>query len=328
MKIDVSKIGELGFVDAKISDDTNLIHEINRLRKEKNAIILAHYYQRSEIQEIADFVGDSLALSQIASNVQAKIILFAGVKFMAETAKILSPNSKVLLPDLNAGCSLADSCKYVDFKNFISNFPNHTVVTYVNTSADIKVLSDICCTSSNALKVINSIPKSKGIIFAPDENLGNYIKTKLNRKNIVVWKGACHVHEKFSLEKIIELKNNNKDAKLIVHPECKKSIQIIADYIGSTSDLLNFVRNDNCKIFIVATEPGILFQMKKENPKKIFIPAPSIDSSCGCSECLYMKLITLEKIFLTLNYEIPEIIMENNFINKAKKPILNMLKIV
>lgn len=326
--MDVNEIIKLGFVDQKIEEGTDLIEEINRLRKEKNAIILAHYYQRPEVQEIADFVGDSLALSQKAANTDAKIILFAGVKFMAETTKILSPNSKVLLPDLNAGCSLADSCKYSDFKLFVSQYPEHVVVTYINTSADIKTLSDISCTSSNALNVVSAIPKSKGVIFAPDENLGNYIKEKLNRQNMIVWKGGCHVHEKFSLEKVLRIKRERPKAKLIVHPECKKVIQLVADFIGSTNELLKYVKTDTSNCFIVATEPGILYQMKKDNPEKKFIPAPPIDSSCGCSECSFMKLITLEKIFLTLKFEIPEITMDKEFLLKARNPIIKMLEIV
>ena len=302
------------------------IDEISRLKRDKNAIILAHYYQTSDIQDIADFVGDSLALSQKAADNDADIILFAGVKFMAETAKILSPHKKVLLPDMEAGCSLADSCKAEDFKNFIEKYPNHTVITYVNASAEIKALSDIICTSSNAVKIVESLPKNEKIIFAPDRNLGNYISNILDRE-MVIWDGACHVHEEFSLEKILKLQNEYPEAKLIAHPECKAPIRMVADFIGSTAALLQYIKTDTSKIYIVATEPGIIHQMYKSRPEKQFIIAPPIDSSCGCSECNFMKMITIKKIYDCLKNEVPEISLDEEIIIKAAKPIIRMLNL-
>lgn len=322
-----SNVDYLGYVDENLDSSINLVDEINKLKREKNAVILAHYYQNPEIQDIADFVGDSLALSQKAASVKADIIVFAGVKFMAETAKILSPKSKVLLPDLNAGCSLAESCKYDDFKKFVDKYPNHKVVTYVNTTADIKSLSYICCTSSNAVRVINSIPANEPIIFAPDRNLGNYLKALTKRENMVVWDGACHVHDQFSLEKIVQLKKEHPNAKFIAHPECPKTILLIADYIGSTSDLLNYTSKDDSKEYIVATEVGILHQMIKSNPSKTFIPAPPNDSTCACNECSFMKLITLKKLYLTLKYEKPQIDVDERLIELARLPIERMLKV-
>jgi quinolinate synthase len=300
------------------------IKEILKIKTEKNAIILAHYYQTSDIQDIADFVGDSLALSQKAADNDADIIVFAGVKFMAETAKILSPEKKVLLPDMEAGCSLADSCDPKKFKEFIEKYPDHTVITYVNASAEIKALSDIICTSSNALKIIESLPKEEKIIFAPDRNLGNYISLQTG-KEMVIWDGACHVHEEISLEKIVQLKEKEPTAKLIAHPECKAPIRMIADFIGSTAALLKFIETDINKTYIVATEPGIIHQMKKSRPEKNFLAAPSLDSSCGCSECNFMKLITIKKIYDCLKTEKPEIIINKSLINKAVKPIIRML---
>lgn len=305
---------------------TDYIAEIKKLKKEKNAIILAHYYQTDEVQDIADFVGDSLALSQKAASNEADIILFAGVKFMAETAKILSPEKKVLLPDINAGCSLADSCKEEDFRKFIEENPGRTVITYVNTNTDIKALSDIICTSSNAIRIIESLPKDEKIIFAPDRNLGNYILNKTGR-DMVIWNGACHVHEEFSLEAILDLKIENPEAKVIVHPECELPVRMIADFIGSTSALLEFTRKDSSATYIVATEPGIIHQMKKNNPSKQYIPAPPKDSTCGCSECNFMKLITIEKIFRCLRDEEPEILIGNDVLEKARKPIWRMMEI-
>lgn len=305
---------------------TDLVSEIKRMKKEKNAIILAHYYQTGDIQDIADFVGDSLALSQKAASNDADIILFAGVKFMAETAKILAPEKKVLLPDINAGCSLADSCKAKDFKKFIKDNPGRTVITYVNTTAEIKALSDISCTSSNAVQIVNSLPPEEKIIFAPDRNLGNYVLNKTGR-DIVVWNGTCHVHEEFSLEAILKLKEENKEAKVIVHPECELPVRMIADFIGSTSALLSFTKNDPSSCYIVATEPGIIHQMKKENPQKTYIPAPPRDSTCGCSECNFMKLITMEKIYRSLKTEKPEITVNRKIITAAQKPIQRMLEI-
>jgi quinolinate synthase len=302
------------------------ISEIKRLKAEKNAIILAHYYQTGDIQDIADFVGDSLALSQKAASNNANIILFAGVKFMAETAKILAPDKKVLLPDMNAGCSLADSCKAVDFEKFIKENPGRTIVSYVNTTAEIKSLSDIICTSSNAIQIIESLPYYEKIIFAPDRNLGNYVLNKTGR-DIVIWNGTCHVHEEFSLEAIIGLKKENPDAKIIVHPECELPVRMVADFIGSTSSLLQFTKKDNGKCYIVATEVGIIHQMKKENPGKTYIPAPPRDSTCGCSECSFMKLITMEKILNCLANEKPEIIVDKDILLKAQKPIRRMMEI-
>jgi quinolinate synthase len=302
------------------------IEGINRLRVEKNAIILAHYYQTGDIQDIADFVGDSLALSQKAASNDADIILFAGVKFMAETAKILAPVKKVLLPDIKAGCSLADSCREDDFKKFIQDNPGRTVVTYVNTTAEIKALSDIICTSSNAVQIVESLPENEKIIFGPDRNLGNYVLNKTGR-DIIVWNGACHVHEEFSLEAILKLKNEYTEAKLIAHPECELPIRMVADFIGSTSSLLQYSKTDRAKIYIIATEVGIIHQMQKENPHKKFIPAPPKDSTCGCSECNFMKLITLEKIYNCLKAESPEINIESDIILRARKPIIRMMEI-
>lgn len=302
------------------------ITEIKRMKAEKNAIILAHYYQTGDIQDLADFVGDSLALSQKAADNSADIILFAGVKFMAETAKILAPEKKVLLPDMAAGCSLADSCKPSDFKKFIQNNPGRTVVSYVNTTAEIKALSDIICTSSNAVQIVNSLPPDEKIIFAPDRNLGNYVKSKTDR-DIIVWNGACHVHEEFSLEAILKLKKENPHAKIIVHPECELPVRMVADFIGSTAALLQFTKNDESGTYIIATEPGIIHQMKKANQGKTFIPAPPKDSTCGCSECSFMKLITIEKIYRCLKNEKPEITVNKEIIELARKPILRMMDI-
>ncbi len=313
-------------VEGKI-DQKYYIKEIQRLRKEKNAVILAHFYQEGEIQDIADFVGDSLALSQQAAKTDADIILFAGVHFMAETAKILAPSKKVLIPDTEAGCSLADSCPPAEFEKFVAAHPGHTVISYVNTTASIKALTDIICTSSNALQIVNSLPEDEKIIFAPDRNLGNYIKSVTGRENMVIWDGACHVHEEFSLEKILELKNEHPDAKIIAHPECEKPILIVADHIGSTSSLLKFTRQDNSQKFIVATESGIIHQMKKENPDKQYIPAPPKDSTCACNDCKFMKMITLKKIYNCLKEEKPEIIIEESLRKRAEVPIRRMLDI-
>jgi len=315
-----------GFVDIPVEKSINMVDEINRMRKEKNAIILAHYYQTADIQDIADFVGDSLQLSQKSAKTSADIIVFAGVHFMAETAKILSPEKKVLIPDLNAGCSLAESCKAEDFKKFLEQYPGYTVISYVNTSAEIKALTDITCTSSNAMQIINSLPENEKIIFAPDKNLGNYIKTVTGR-DMIIWQGACHVHEEFSLEKIVELKKLNPEAKILAHPECEKPILLVADHIGSTSSLLKFTSEDSSKVYIVATEPGIIHQMKKVNPDKDFIPAPPNDSTCACSECNFMKLITLKKIYNCLKFEMPEVNVSEDIRIKAVRSIQNMLKI-
>ena len=300
--------------------------EIERMKKEKNAIILAHYYQTGDIQDIADYVGDSLALSQKAASNNADIILFAGVLFMAETAKILAPEKKVLLPDMAAGCSLSDSCKAEDFKIFIKKNPGRTVISYVNTSAEIKALSDIICTSSNAIQIVESLPVNEKIIFAPDRNLGNYILNKTGR-DMVIWNGTCHVHEEFSLEAIIKLKDKYPEAKIIVHPECELPIRLIADYIGSTSSLLSFTKRDKSKVFIVATEAGIIHQMNKANPDKLYIPVPPRDSTCACSECNFMKLITMKKIYYCLKDEAPEIKLDKDIILKAGKSIRRMMEI-
>jgi len=315
-----------GFVDAKIDKSIDIVGEINALRKEKNAIILAHFYQEEDIQDIADFVGDSLALSQQAAKTKAKMIVFAGVHFMAETAKILSPDKKVLLPDLNAGCSLAESCPHEEFAVFKEKYPEHIVVSYVNATAEIKTLSDIVCTSSNAVKIVESIPKEKKIIFAPDKNLGKYISRITGRK-MVIWDGGCHVHEAFSLERILETKKKYQDAKLIAHPECDEKILNIADHIGSTASLLEFTTKDPSDEYIVATDSGIIYQMKKKVPDKHFIPAPPEDRSCDRSDCNFMKTITVEKIYNTLRYEIPEIILDEEIRRRAEKPILRMMEI-
>lgn len=326
--MNIYDVEKVGFVDEEIDPSLNLVDEINKLKREKNAVILAHYYQNPEIQDIADFVGDSLSLSQQAERAKANIIVFAGVSFMAETAKILSPESKVILPDLNAGCSLADSCKYDDFKRFIDNHPHHVIITYINTSADIKTLSHICCTSSNAVNVINSVPEHKPIIFAPDRNLGNYLKALSKRENMIIWDGACHVHEQFSLVKLLKLKEENPNAPIIAHPECPKPILIVADFIGSTQALLNYSHSvSHANTFIVATEVGILHQMARYSPTKTFIPAPPNDSTCACNECSYMKLVTLKKLYLSLKYELPEINVDNNIIDLARIPIHNMLNL-
>jgi quinolinate synthase len=303
-----------------------LLREIQELKKQKNAVILAHYYQTPDIQDLADFIGDSLALSQQAAATKADMIVFAGVTFMAETAKILSPEKKVIIPDLMAGCSLADSCKKEDFEKFISENPGRTVVTYVNTTAEIKALSDISCTSSNAKQIIESLPPDEKIIFGPDRNLGNYIKS-LTGRDILVWNGTCHVHEAFSLEAILKLKKEHKGSKLIAHPECEMPVRLAADYIGSTSGLLSFISRDEGRTYIVATEPGIIHQMKKAQPGKEFIPAPPVDSTCGCSECNFMKMITVEKIYKSLKFEEPEINIDPEIIKRAAVPIKRMLEI-
>jgi len=300
--------------------------KINQLRIKKNAVILAHYYQIPEIQDIADFVGDSLDLSRKSAEIDADVIVFAGVHFMAETAKILSPEKKVLLPDLDAGCSLADSCPVGEFRKFREQYPLHIVVSYVNTTAEIKALTDITCTSTNALSIINSIPKEQSIIFAPDRNLGNYLNS-ITGRNMLLWDGACHVHEEFSLEKIMNLLQEYPQAKLIAHPECTKPVQIAADFIGSTSALLKYVNNDNAKEYVVATESGILHQMKRQNPNKIFIPGPPIDSTCGCNDCKFMKMHNLQKIYESLRDDKYEIKLGKEIVSKAGKPIRRMLEL-
>ncbi len=320
-----NKLNAVGFLDLD-TDNIDYISEINKLRKEKNAVILAHYYQRPEIQDIADFVGDSLALAQKAAATSADMIVFAGVHFMAETAKILNPSKKVVLPDLNAGCSLASSCPTVDFEAFIKQHPNHIVVSYVNTSAEIKALTDIVCTSSNAEKIINSIPKDQPIIFAPDRNLGAYLIKKTGRE-MVLWDGACLVHEAFSLDKILKLYQEHPDAEIIAHPESQEHILKVAKYIGSTAGLLDYVKKSPAKKFIVATEAGILHKMNNETPGKICIAAPSNDDSCNCSECAFMKLNTMKKLYLCIKYEMPNIEIEESLGKKAVKSINRMLEI-
>jgi quinolinate synthase len=319
-------IDRAGFIYIPIDKSLNLVEEIDRMRKEKNAVILAHFYQEGEVQDIADFVGDSLGLSQQAAATDADIILFAGVHFMAETAKILAPGKKILIPDINAGCSLADSCPPAEFAKFKEDYPGHTVISYVNTTAEIKALTDIICTSTNALEIIQSLPADEKIIFAPDRNLGNYIQSVTGRE-MVIWDGACHVHEEFSLERILELKNENPDAQIIAHPECEKPILIVADHIGSTTSLLNYTIKDTGDTYIVATESGILHQMRKSSPHKNFIPAPPKDSTCACNDCKYMKLISLKKIYNTLKYELPEITLEQDLMDRARGSIVRMLEI-
>lgn len=303
-----------------------LIEKINILRKEKNAIILAHYYQESDIQDIADFVGDSLALAQWAAKTTADIIVLCGVHFMGETAKILSPQKRVFIPDGMASCSLAESCPADEFKRFTEAHPGHTVISYVNTTAAVKALTDIVVTSTNAKQIVDSLPEDEKIIFGPDKNLGDYIN-KLTGRNMLLWEGACHVHEQFSLEKILELKKEYPRALLLAHPECRKYILEIADHVGSTSSIIAFARNSGYKQFIVATESGILHRMQKENPDKEFIPAPPEDSTCACNDCFYMKMNTLEKLYLCLKNERPEIFVEEEVRLKAVKPIERMLEI-
>jgi quinolinate synthase len=299
--------------------------EILAFKKEKNAVILAHYYQIPEIQDIADYVGDSLGLSQQAAQTDAEIIVFAGVHFMAETAKILNPAKKVILPDLNAGCSLADSCQPEDFKKFLEKYPHHTVISYINCSAAIKCMSDIICTSGNAVQIVNSLPTDEKIIFAPDKNLGGYINS-LTGRNMVLWNGTCEVHNILSKEKIVELKIKNLTAKLIAHPECDAAVLELADFIGSTTALLGFTRNSEATKFIVATETGILHQMKKDSPTKEFIIVPA-DETCSCNDCPYMKLNTMEKLYLSMKNEQPEITLPQDVIEEARKPIIRMLEI-
>ncbi len=315
-----------GFVDEPIPDSIDLIQEINRLKKEKNAFILAHYYQVDEIQDIADVVGDSLALAQQATKIEADLIVMCGVHFMAETVKILNPNKKVLLPDLHAGCSLADSCPYDDFKRFVEAHPDHKVISYVNTSAAVKTLTDVVVTSSNARQIVESFPADQKLIFAPDRNLGNYINSVTGR-NMLLWDGACHVHEQFSLEKIVELKLKYPQSLILAHPECQRVVLNVADFIGSTLALLNFSKESEATQFIVATESGIIHEMRKASPHKEFIPAPPIDSTCGCNDCNFMKLNTLKKLYLCLKHEYPFIEVEEDVRKKAEIPIRKMLEI-
>jgi len=320
-----AEVQKAGFLDIELDPSLDLFAEIEKLKQEKNAILLAHYYQEPDIQDVADYIGDSLGLAQQAEKTNADMIVFAGVHFMAETAKILNPAKKVVIPDLKAGCSLSDSCPPPLFKKFKEQNPDHAVVSYINCSAGIKALSDVICTSSNAKIIVDSFPEDQPLIFAPDKNLGGYINKKTGRK-MLLWNGACMVHEIFSLEKITRLKIRHPQAKLIAHPECEDPILRIADYIGSTTGLLKFTKSDPSREYIVATETGILHQMVKANPEKTFIPAPP-DNSCACNDCPHMKRNTLEKLYLCMKYETPEITMEENLRMAAKKPIDRMLEI-
>lgn len=314
-----------GFLDVDTDPTVDLFRAIEQLKQEKNAIILAHYYQEPDIQDIADYIGDSLGLAKQAAQTDASIILFAGVHFMAETAKILNPNKKVLLPDLKAGCSLADSAPTELFKQFKARHPDYVVISYINCSAEIKALSDIICTSGNAEKIIESVPENTPILFAPDRNLGAYLNKKTGR-NMLLWNGACQVHELFSVEKITRLKMRHPEAKVLAHPECEAPLLALADYIGSTTQLLKYSHSDSAQAYIVATETGILHQMQKDNPQKIFIPAPP-NNNCACNDCPYMKLNTLEKVYNTLLYELPEIQMEESLRIAAKKPLDRMMEV-
>lgn len=316
---------EKGFLEKKIDPSLDLFKEILHLKKNKNAIILAHYYQDSDIQDIADYIGDSLGLAQQAEKTKADIILFAGVHFMAETAKILNPKTKVLIPDLKAGCSLADSCPPAEFSAFKASHPDHIVLTYINCTADIKALSDVIVTSTNAVQIVESFPKDQKIIFAPDKNLGAYIN-KITGRNMVLWNGSCMVHEIFSLEKLIKLKAQHPKALVLAHPECEAPILEYADFIGSTTAILNYSKKSEAQEFIVLTETGIIHQMQKASPGKTFIPAPP-NNSCACNDCPHMKLNTLEKIYIALKYEQPELLMSDELIEKSRKPIAKMLEL-
>lgn len=325
MELARSNVEKKGFLDIEIDPTRDLFHEIERLKKEKNAVLLAHYYQEPDIQDVADYIGDSLGLAQQAAKTSADIIVFAGVHFMAETAKILNPDKKVLLPDLHAGCSLSDSCPPPLFKRFKEQHPDHLVISYINCSAGIKALSDIICTSSNAPYIVESVPRDQPIIFAPDKNLGSYLVQKTGR-DMVLWNGSCMVHEIFSLQKIMRLRERHPNAKFIAHPECEEPVLRLADYIGSTTGLLKFTKEDAAREFIVATETGILHQMQKSSPHKTFIPAPPTNS-CACNDCPHMKLNTLEKLYLCMEYETPEITMEADVLRAARRPIERMLEI-
>lgn len=315
-----------GFIDEPYDPSIKLVKEINRLKKEKNAVILSHFYVESDLQDIADYVGDSLGLSQEAAKTNADMIVFVGVHFMAETAKIINPSKKVILPDLKAGCSLADSTPYEKFAAFKAKYPAHKVISYINCTARIKTLSDVVCTSANAIKIVESFPKGQKLIFAPDKNLGNYINSQTGR-DMLLWDGACMVHEQYSVEKIAALMDEHQDAQLIAHPECETPVLLLASHIGSTTSLLNYIQKDASKKYIVATESGILHQMKKAAPGKTFLAAPSVDSTCGCNDCSYMKLNSLQKLYVCLKHELPEVTLPDDVIKKAKVPILRMLEI-
>lgn len=315
-----------GFVDEPVDKSIDLKAAINELKKEKNAVILGHYYQKGEIQDIADYIGDSLALAQIAAKTDADILVMCGVHFMGETAKVLCPEKKVLVPDLNAGCSLADSCPADKFAAFVKEHPGYTVISYVNTTAAVKAVTDVVVTSTNAKQIVESFPKDEKIIFGPDRNLGNYINSITGRE-MLLWDGACHVHEQFSVEKIVELKAQYPDAVVLAHPECKSVVLKLADVVGSTAALLKYAVNSDKQRFIVATEAGIIHEMQKKCPQKTFIPAPPNDSTCGCNECNFMRLNTLEKLYNCLKYEFPEVTVDPEVAKEAVKPIKRMLEI-
>ena len=323
MRVNSVEVEKKGFLDMPIDPNLDLFAEIEKLKKEKNAVLLAHYYQESDIQDVADYIGDSLGIAQYAAKTKADIIVFAGVHFMAETAKILNPKKKVLLPDLKAGCSLSDSCPPPLFAKFKEKHPDHMVISYINCSAGIKALSDLICTSGNAQKMINCLPKEQKIIFAPDKNLGAYINKQTGR-DMILWNGACMVHEIFSVEKITKLKERHPNALLLAHPECEEVLLSIADFVGSTTQILNYSKNSPCQEFIVATETGIIHQMIKDSPGKTFIPAPP-NNSCACNDCPHMKLNTLEKLYLCMKYETPEITMDEDLRLAAKQPIDKMM---
>ena len=315
-----------GFVYEPVDKSIDLKAAINELKKEKNAVILGHYYQKGEIQDIADYIGDSLALAQIAAKTDADILVMCGVHFMGETAKVLCPDKKVLVPDLNAGCSLADSCPADKFAEFVKAHPGYTVISYVNTTAAVKAVTDVVVTSTNAKQIVESFPKDEKIIFGPDRNLGKYINSITGRE-MLLWDGACHVHEQFSVEKIVELKAQYPDAVVLAHPECKSVVLKLADMVGSTAALLKYAVNSDKQRFIVATEAGILHEMQKKCPQKTFIPAPPNDSTCGCNECNFMRLNTLEKLYNCLKYEFPEVTVDPEVAREAVKPIKRMLEI-
>ena len=317
---------EKGYVDEPIEEGIDLREEILRLKKERNAVIMAHYYQRKEIQDLADYIGDSLALAQLAAKTDAPVIVLCGVHFMGETAKILCPDKTVIVPDLSAGCSLADSCPADEFGRFVAEHPDHTVISYVNTSAAVKAVTDVVVTSGNAKEIVGSLPEDEKIIFGPDRNLGNYINSITGRE-MLLWNGACHVHEKFSATKLAELKQEHPGAKVLVHPECPKPLRIMADKVGSTQALLNYAVDNESQEFIVCTESGILFEMQRRCPDKTFIPAPPEDGTCACNECEYMKLITLEKLYNSLKFMAPTIEVDEEIAERAVKPIQRMLDI-
>jgi quinolinate synthase len=324
-KIDLM-LKKKGFIDEDLDPGINLAEEIDRLRRQKNAVILSHYYVEGDLQDIADHVGDSLGLSQAAAATNAEMIVFVGVHFMAETAKILNPEKKVILPDLKASCSLAEAAPAEEFAKFKAQYPDHKVITYINATAALKTMSDVICTSANAKKIVDSFPKDEKLIFAPDKNLGNYINSITGRE-MVLWDGACMVHEKYSLEKILDLMDRNPDAEFIAHPECEQPVLMVAKHVGSTTSLINYIKSSNSNKFIVATESGIFHQMAKSCPDKIFIPAPSTDSTCGCNDCYFMKLNSMKKLYLCMKYEQPEIILDHEVMAKARIPIERMLEI-